>query len=214
MTSRFAPSLSPSTHITHDCVNVRNGSKSDIPLSLISSGGCSSLLGVEVREALSAADYGAVAGLMRAFIAWHYERHSSDRHIIDSYFDPATFEAEMKHLPGCFSPPQGALLVAEENGRIAGCVALRELRNGACEMKRMFVAPEFHGRGVGQALARAVIERAKDLGYSKMMLDTGPAQREAQGLYRKIGFKDVEPYYDLSPQLRDWLVFMELDLTN
>lgn len=126
---------------------------------------------------------------MRAFVAWHYERHSSDRHIIDSYFDPAAFEAEMKELPGYFSPPRGALLVAEENGHIAGCVALRELRNGVCEMKRMFVAPEFHGRGVGQALARAVIKRARDLGYCKMMLDTGPAQREAQGLYRKIGFK-------------------------
>ena len=170
--------------------------------------------GVEVREASSAADYGAVAALMRAFVAWHYERHSDDRHIIDSYFDPTAFEAEMKELPGCFSPPGGALLVAEENGRIAGCVALRELRIGACEMKRMFVAPEFHGRGVGQALARAVIERAKDLGYRRMMLDTGPAQREAQALYRKIGFMDVEPYYDLSPELRDWLVFMELDLTR
>jgi len=55
---------------------------------------------VEVREASSAADYGAVAALMRAFVVWHYERHSSDRHIIDSYFDPATFEAEMKELPG------------------------------------------------------------------------------------------------------------------
>ena len=170
--------------------------------------------GAEVREASSAADYGAVEALMRAFVAWHYERHSDDRHIIDSYFDPTAFEAEMKELPGDFSLPRGALLVAEENGRIAGCVALRELRIGACEMKRMFVAPEFHGRGVGQALARAVIKRAKDLGYRRMMLDTGPAQREAQALYRKIGFMDVEPYYDLSPELRDWLVFMELDLTR
>lgn len=47
-----------------------------------------------------------------------------------------------------------------------------------------------------------------------MMLDTGLAQREAQGLYRKIGFWDVEPYYDLSPELRNWLVFLELDLTS
>ncbi len=81
-------------------------------------------------------------------------------------------------------------------------------------MKRMFVSSEFHGRGVGQALARAIIERAKELGYSKMMLDTGPAQREAQGLYRKFEFKNVEPYYNLSPELWDWLVFMELDLTT
>lgn len=169
---------------------------------------------MKVREASSASDYSAVAGLMRAFIAWHYERHSNDRHIIDSYFDPTAFEAELRELPGYFSPPGGALLVAEEDGDIAGCVALRELENGACEMKRMFVSSEFHGRGVGQELARAIIERAKELGYSKMMLDTGPAQREAQGLYRRLGFKDAEPYYELSPELRNWLVFMELDLTS
>ena len=167
---------------------------------------------MEIREATSAADCEAVAGLMRAFIRWHYERHSGDRHVIDSYFDPETFEAELRALPGYFAPPTGALLVAEENGRIVGCVALRQLQNGACEMKRMFVAAEYHGRGVGRALAAAIVARAKQLGYSKMMLDTGPAQREAQGLYRKLGFKDVEPYYQLSPKLREWLVFMELDL--
>lgn len=169
---------------------------------------------MEIREAWSAADYVAVASLMRAFIDWHYERHANDRHIIDSYFDPAAFETELETLPGYFSPPRGALLVAEEDGDIAGCVALRELENDACEMKRMFVSSKFQGRGVGQALAHAIIERAKELGYSKMMLDTGPAQREAQGLYRKFGFKEVEPYYELSPELRDWLVFMELDLAS
>ena len=152
--------------------------------------------------------------MMRAFIDWHYERHSSDRHIIDSYFDRAAFEAELNGLPGCFSPPGGALLVAEEDGRVVGCVALRQLENSVCEMKRMFVSSNFHGSGVGGALAGAIIERARELGYSKMMLDTGPAQREAQGLYRRFGFKDVEPYYELSPQLRDWLVFMELDLAR
>lgn len=169
---------------------------------------------MKIRDASSAADYVAVASLMRAFIDWHYERHSSDRHIIDCYFDPAAFEAELTTLPGHFSPPGGALLVAEEDGNIAGCVALRAFEGGACEMKRMFVSSQFHGRGIGQALAGAIIERAKELGYSKMMLDTGPAQREAQGLYRKFGFRDIEPYYDLSPELRGWLVFMELDLAG
>ena len=133
--------------------------------------------------------------------------------MIDSYFVPAAFEAELKALPGYFSPPRGALLVAEDEEKyIAGCVALRALRDGACEMKRLFVASEFHGRGVGEDLARAILRRARELGYSRMMLDTGPGQREALGLYRKLGFKNVEPYYDLSPELRNWLVFMELDL--
>jgi putative acetyltransferase len=169
---------------------------------------------VQIREASSAADYAAVASLMRAFIDWHYERHSSDRHIIESYFDPAAFEAELKGLPGYFAPPGGALLVAEEDGKVVGCVALRQLDDSACEMKRMFVSSDFHGHGVGRALAGAIIERARELGYSRMMLDTGPAQREAQGLYRRLGFRDIAPYYDLSPELRDWLVFMELDLAR
>ena len=169
---------------------------------------------MNIRDATSRTDLDAVAQLMRAFISWHYERHSKDRQRIDSYFDSDAFEAELRGLPGDFSPPKGALLVAEENGRIAGCVAFRDLGNGACEMKRMFVLPQFHGLGAGRMLAAAIVERAKAIGYSKMMLDTGPLQREAQALYRKIGFKDVEPYYEVPSELRNWLVFMELDLAN
>jgi len=169
---------------------------------------------MHIRDATSPADFSAVAALMRAFIGWHYERHARDCALIDSYFDPIAFEAELVALPGDFSPPSGALLVAEEEGRVAGCVALRRLDEDRCEMKRMFVSPDFHGKGAGDGLARAIIERAKDLGYARMMLDTGPEQREAQGLYRKLGFRDVDPYYDVSPELRSWLVFMERDLAE
>ena len=165
-----------------------------------------------IRDAKSQQDLEAVARLMRAFIEWHYERHATDRHIIDSYFDPEKFAAELAALPGEFSPPAGALLVAEEDAQIVGCVALRPAGDGICEMKRMFVSSDFHGTGVGMLLGRAVVDEARRIGYRRMMLDTGPRQREAQRLYRKLGFRDVDPYYDLSPQLRDWLVFMELDL--
>jgi ribosomal protein S18 acetylase RimI-like enzyme len=167
-----------------------------------------------VRTATSKDDYQQVAALMRAFVEWHGERHAADRHIVESYFDPVAFSEELDNLPGKFAEPRGRLLVAQEDGKIAGCVALRDLGDGACEMKRMFVYPEFHGRGVGQLLGRALIGEARTIGYRKMLLDTGPAQREAQGLYRKLGFKDVEPYYELSDELRNWLVFMELDLTD
>ena len=168
-------------------------------------------MAAEVRDA-KPQDYPAVAELMRAFIRWHYQRHASDRAIIDSYFDPEGYEAELRSLPGAYAPPKGALLVAESDGRVAGCVALKSLGDGACEMKRLFVDPAAHGLGLGSALAKAVIERAKALGYDRMMLDTGPLQVEAQTLYHSLGFRDVEAYYELSPQLRDWLVFMELDL--
>ncbi|MEP6982218.1 MAG: GNAT family N-acetyltransferase [Sphingomicrobium sp.] len=164
-----------------------------------------------IRDALPR-DYPGVAELMRAFIHWHYDRHASDRAMIDSYFDEDAFEGELASLPGYYGPPDGALLVAEEDGRVVGCVALKRLDEGRCEMKRLFVDAAAHGTGAGQALARAIIDRAKSLGYSRMMLDTGPKQVEAQGLYRKLGFRDSGPYYEMSPELRDWLVFMELDL--
>src|SRR5439155_25570606 len=135
-----------------------------------------------VRTARSKDDYQQVAALMRAFIEWHGERHAADRHIVESYFDPVAFAEELDNLPGEFAEPRGRLLVAEEDGRIAGCVALRDLGDGACEMKRMFVYPEFHGRGVGQLLGRAIVGEAKAIGYHKMLLDTGPEQREAQAL--------------------------------
>lgn len=166
-----------------------------------------------VREARSKQDYEAVAQLMRSFVEWHYERHASDRHIIDSYFDPQKFAAELEGLPGDFARPNGALLVAEEDGAIAGCVALRRLENGACEMKRMFVRSDFHGRGLGDLLGRAIVDEARSMGYRRMMLDTGPRQREAQGLYRKLGFAQTEPYYELPQHLRDWPVFMEQNLS-
>ena len=166
-----------------------------------------------IRRAESGEDFKAVAWLMRAFVEWHYQRHSSDRAIIDSYFDQRKFDEELRSLPGEFAPPKGALLVAEDEGRIAGCVALRPLTGEACEMKRMFLSADQHGKGVGLALGQAIVHEARRIGYTRMLLDTGPAQREAQGLYCKLGFREIEPYYELSPELRDWLVFMELDLT-
>jgi GNAT superfamily N-acetyltransferase len=157
-------------------------------------------------------DYPAVAQLMRAFIRWHYERHASDRALIDSYFDGAAYEAELRALPSPYAPPGGALLVAEAKGKVIGCIALKALGGGACEMKRLFVDRSAHGTGAGKALAQAIVERARHLGYTRMLLDTGPKQIEAQTLYRKLGFREVEPYYETLPQLREWLVFMALDL--
>ena len=138
-------------------------------------------------------DHPAVAELMRAFIRWHYDRHASDRALIDSYFDAAAYEAELRALPGPYAPPDGALLVAEADGEVVGCIALKGLGDGACEMKRLFVDPSAQGTGAGGALAHAIVERARRLRYRRMLLDTGPKQIEAQTLYRKLGFREVEP---------------------
>lgn len=104
------------------------------------------------------------------------------------------FERELAELPWEYVPPAGALLVARVAGEPVGCVGLRALEGGACEMKRLFVRPSGRGSGAGRTLAEAVIGRARDLGYERMLLDTLPAMTAARELYRSLGFVDVEPY--------------------
>ena len=146
--------------------------------------------------------------LIRAFVAWHRARHRQDLDLIDRYFDAAAFEHELADLPGQYGPPDGALLLASVGGRPAGCVALRRIDDTTCEMKRMFVYPEMHGAGIGRALANAVLDEARRLGYRSMVLDTSIRQKEAQALYRSLGFEPTGPYYDMPDDVRDWLVFM------
>ena len=104
------------------------------------------------------------------------------------------FEAELAELPGDYAPPRGRLLLAFHEGRPAGCVALRELEDGICEMKRLYVRPDFQGLRIGRALAEALIAEARGMGYSRMRLDTVPAMEKARGLYRALGFREITPY--------------------
>lgn len=142
-----------------------------------------------VRQAESRKDLEAVTALTRAFAAWRYQRHATDREMLDSYFDPEDFGKELRNLPGEFAPPEGALLVAEQSGRVAGCVALKPLQGGACEMKRMFVLPDCHGKGLGLKPGRAIVDAARRIGNRKTTLDTGPAQRKAQGAAPQARFQ-------------------------
>lgn len=113
-------------------------------------------------------------------------------------FDAAMgdFEKEMKDLPGKYEEPSGALLLAEYKNQSAGCVALQQIGEGICEMKRMYVSPNFRGQGIGQALIAAILEKGKALGYQTMRLDTHPSMIKAQELYRNFGFYEIERYND------------------
>ena len=153
-----------------------------------------------------------VRDLIRAFVAWHRQRHQKDLSLIDQYFDAKAFEEELATLPGKYAPPKGRLQLALYNDQLAGCIALRELDTRICEMKRMFVYPELHGKGIGRALAETLIRDAQTIGYTRMQLDTSVRQVEAQNLYRYLGFKEIAPYYKLPEELKSWLVFMELSL--
>jgi ribosomal protein S18 acetylase RimI-like enzyme len=119
------------------------------------------------------------------------------------------FSRELAELPGDYKSPAGCMLLAETADGYAGCVALRPLHNNICEMKRLFVIPEYQGCGIGRALAEAVIGGARKQGYQRMRLDTVESMKAAQGLYFSLGFKTIEAYCH-NPL--DNPSFMELEL--
>jgi putative acetyltransferase len=109
------------------------------------------------------------------------------------------FEGELDDLPGEYAEPRGALLIATVDGTPAGCCALRPLDTvdyaNACEMKRLFVRPEFRRLGLGRQLAEEVMELARMAGYDCLLLDTLNDMETARALYQELGFEEIPPYY-------------------
>ncbi len=122
------------------------------------------------------------------------------------------FDRELANLPGDYAPPHGRLLLATEDNQLAGCIALRKLALGVCEMKRLFLRPAYRGNGRGRVLVQAIIDEARNLGYTTMRLDTLPGRMDkAIALYQSIGFVEIEPYYENPVESAK---FMELDLVT
>ena len=106
------------------------------------------------------------------------------------------FEEELANLPQKYALPEGRLFLALVDEKVAGCVALRKLEDGICEMKRLFVREEFRGQKVGVLLVEKLISEAKEIGYEKLRLDTYPPKmQKAVGLYQAYGFQEIPPYY-------------------
>jgi ribosomal protein S18 acetylase RimI-like enzyme len=126
-------------------------------------------------------------------------------------FDAAMgdYEKELAELPGEYSFPNGSLLIAFYNDDPVGCVALRMIDDDFCEMKRLYVKPEFRGREIGKALVRRLIKEACQIGYKFMRLDNHPWMKEAESLYLSVGFKEIEAYR-FNPT--KGVKFFELDL--
>lgn len=113
-------------------------------------------------------------------------------------FDAALgdYTAELAGLPGKYAPPAGCLLLAIHSDTPTGCVAFRRLTETHCEMKRLFVRPDFRGEGIGKALVEALLHAAHEAGYQVMRLDTHPSMYTAQAPYLDCGFVEIERYND------------------
>ena len=104
------------------------------------------------------------------------------------------FDKEMEDFPGQYTLPRGCLYIAMDENQPIGCVALRDLGQDICEMKRLYVKPYFRGQKVGKLLTDVVIKAARDMGYNYMRLDTIPSMKHANMLYNALGFKQIAPY--------------------
>jgi ribosomal protein S18 acetylase RimI-like enzyme len=136
--------------------------------------------------------------MIRIISAQSPDHYQKTRELFLQYADSLDFDLEfqgfnqeLEGLPGDYAPPHGCLLLAELRGQFVGCVGLRPLESKICEMKRLFVKPEYRGQGIGRLLACVVIDRARELRYEKMRLDTIDTMKEAKALYYSLQFKNI-----------------------
>lgn len=127
----------------------------------------------------------------------------------EKYLEIQNYDEELEHIETKYGMPAGRLFLAYYDSKLAGCIGLRKIDESNCEMKRLYVRPEFRGKHIGEYLVNEIIRNAKEIGYSHILLDTLPFLQSAVNLYKKYGFYEIESYNN-SPM--DNSIFMKLDL--
>lgn len=125
------------------------------------------------------------------------------------YLDIQNYDHELAHPEEKYALPNGRLYLAIHKGETAGCIALRRLDQQRCELKRLYVRPQFRGQRIGEMMVRRLLDDARQIGYQAMLLDTLPPLRSAIRLYRELGFYDI-PCYNDSPG--NTTIFLQYDL--
>ena len=124
------------------------------------------------------------------------------------------YEAEIAGLLDQYAPPEGRLLLAHYEAELAGCVVICKISEGACEVKRLWVRSQFRGKKISRALVEMLIEEARKIGYTSIVLSTVPAMKEAISLYSSLGFEKSESFYDNPEEVIADQIFMKLDLVQ
>ncbi|MDK9708903.1 MAG: GNAT family N-acetyltransferase [Desulforhopalus sp.] len=153
---------------------------------------------IEIKQCVTEMDFSIAIQITRDYISW-----------LNMDLSFQDIDKEFSGFPAMYGPPQGIFLLARHDGVPAGGVGLRVFAAPICEMKRLFVYDQFKHLGLGRNLCTRLIQAAKGLGYRKMRLDTLGHMQAAIGLYKDLGFKEIEPYrFNPDPTTR----YMELDL--
>jgi GNAT superfamily N-acetyltransferase len=166
----------------------------------------------QIRVATTDDDYAAFGAFIREYGAWLTARYADVPGLIDSIGSHQGWEDEIRALPAKYGPPEGKTLLASRDGEVSGVVAYRDLHDGSCEMKRLFVPERFQGRGTGRLLCEALVVEATTDGYALMRLDTGFLNSEAMAMYASLGFTECPAYLEYPVEVAPHLRFMELPL--
>ena len=167
-----------------------------------------------IYTATTASDYEAFGELVTQYVEWSRRRYQDDAWFVEQVFGHQSLASELLTLSTKYGPPNGKTLLASRNGQVVGAGAYRDLGEGVCEMKRLYVGEQFHGHGTGRKLCEALIATAKADGFHLMRLDTGNLLKEAITMYKSLGFRECPPFHDYPANLMPYLIFMEMPLTG
>lgn len=161
-------------------------------------------------EQIQSDDLDSARELVAEYMAWT-KTVEGDAHDAPTF---AGHAEELASLPGIYALPRGRLLLARVDGKLAGCAAIKPHDNRVCELKRVYVRPDFRGFGLGAQLVRRALDEARAVGYERVVLDSHISMRGAHAIYRSLGFTPVAAPPDFPERFKPVVVFMECDLTH
>ena len=171
---------------------------------------------IEIIPAQSGEALEHVITLSQEYVSWMISEIQQRYPDLDiqEFRSEHTYDDIRKKFPGEHVPPHGCLLIAKNEDQVCGCIALGRLSETVGEVRTLFVRPTCRGMGIGQALVEGILEKARQFGYQQVRLDTLGFMNSALKLYRSFGFEDIPPYIDVSDNLKQYICFLELELSG